>query len=191
MAVNFLHTCSIIIRCVLKISAEILELAGNAARDNKKSRVTPRHILLAVANDEELHKLLRHVTIASGGVLPQIHPELLARKKGGKFPNMITPASISGLLKKPDPPKAKAKQVTVVKSKAAIVEAKGGGGGKGPTKGKDAKGKQPLAKGGKGSKVKIWYQLSSQKCLSIVCDLWCMQLTPRRPWVKRCPSPVL
>lgn len=39
----------------LSIAAEILELAGNAARDNKKGRVTPRHILLAVANDEELH----------------------------------------------------------------------------------------------------------------------------------------
>jgi histone H2A len=25
------------------------------------------------------------VTIASGGVLPKIHPELLAKKKGGKF----------------------------------------------------------------------------------------------------------
>ncbi|POI30923.1 hypothetical protein CIB84_005326, partial [Bambusicola thoracicus] len=73
--------------------AEILELAGNAARDNKKGRVTPRHILLAVANDEELNQLLKGVTIASGGVLPNIHPELLAKKRGskGKLEAIITP----------------------------------------------------------------------------------------------------
>lgn len=32
-------------------------MAGNAARDNKKGRVTPRHILLAIANDEELNQV--------------------------------------------------------------------------------------------------------------------------------------
>ena len=49
------------------LCAEILELAGNAARDNKKSRIIPRHVQLAIRNDEELNKLLGGVTIAAGG----------------------------------------------------------------------------------------------------------------------------
>ena len=63
------------------LCAEILELAGNAARDNKKSRIIPRHIQLAVRNDEELNKLMGGITIASGGVLPNIHAVLLPKKK--------------------------------------------------------------------------------------------------------------
>ena len=60
--------------------APALELAGNAARDNKKSRIIPRHITLAVRNDEELNKFLSGVTVAAGGVLPNIHSVLLPKK---------------------------------------------------------------------------------------------------------------
>jgi histone H2A len=66
------------------LAAEILELAGNAARDLKRTRIIPRHLQLAVRNDEELNKLLSGITIAQGGVLPNIHGVLLPKKKPGK-----------------------------------------------------------------------------------------------------------
>ena len=72
------------------LTAEILELAGNAARDNKKTRIIPRHIQLAVRNDEELNKLFGGVTIAQGGVLPNIH-SVLVPKVSTKEPKVVTP----------------------------------------------------------------------------------------------------
>ena len=63
------------------LCAEILELAPATPCDNKKTRIVPRHIQLAVRNDEELNKLLGSVTIASGGVLPNIHATLLPRSR--------------------------------------------------------------------------------------------------------------
>lgn len=79
------------------LAAEVLELAGNAARDNKKNRIIPRHVLLAVRNDEELGKLLAGVTITHGGVLPNINPVLLPKKtdKAARVPKSPSKATKS------------------------------------------------------------------------------------------------
>ncbi|CAE8620680.1 unnamed protein product [Polarella glacialis] len=69
------------------VTAEILELAGNAAKEHKKARILPRHIQLAIRNDEELNKYMSNVTIQGGGVIPNIHSVLMPKKdqpsKGG------------------------------------------------------------------------------------------------------------
>jgi len=62
------------------LAAEVLELAGKAAADNKKKRILPQHILLAIRGDEELDRLLKHVTISEGGVIPHINEALMPKK---------------------------------------------------------------------------------------------------------------
>ena len=62
------------------LAAEVIELVGIAALYCRKKRITPRHFQLAIRKDEELHKLLAGVSIAQGGVLPNIHTILLPKK---------------------------------------------------------------------------------------------------------------
>ncbi|XP_061391542.1 histone H2A-like [Musca vetustissima] len=58
-------------------AADILELAGNAG---KKTRIIPRYLQLAIRNDEEFNKLLSGISIAQGGVMPNIQAVLLPKK---------------------------------------------------------------------------------------------------------------
>lgn len=75
------ETASVYFAAVLEyIFAEVLELAGNAAKDTKKVRITPRHLFFAVKGDEELNHLFKNASLAAG-VFPGIHAVLLPRRK--------------------------------------------------------------------------------------------------------------
>ncbi|GMI65366.1 histone H2A 7 [Hibiscus trionum] len=66
------------------IAAEVLELAGNVARDSMKKRINPRHVYIAVRNDKELGKVLKG-TIPGSGFLPSMYAVFSSKKASSSF----------------------------------------------------------------------------------------------------------
>jgi histone H2A len=128
------------------LCAEILELAGNAARDNKRTRIIPRHIQLAIRNDDELNRLLGEVTVASGGVLPNVHPFLVPRPKEKTAAGAAAGADGKTADDKPKKVKAPRTKKPAGEGKAkSTSKPKAAAGGKGKGKGKS---KPAAASGG-------------------------------------------
>ncbi|KAJ3833345.1 histone-fold-containing protein [Lentinula raphanica] len=75
-------TAPVYLAAVLEyLVAELLELSGNACLDHRRKHIKPRHILLAVRNDDEIDRLLQNCHITEGGVIPHIAPVLLLGKR--------------------------------------------------------------------------------------------------------------
>ena len=73
---------SVYLAAVLEyLTAEILELSGNAAKQMKKSRIVPRCIYLAIKEDPELDRLLGDAIITNGGAKMHIDPFLVKARR--------------------------------------------------------------------------------------------------------------
>ena len=74
-------TAGVYLAAVLEyIISEVLSLACAEATKDKRVRIKPRHILLGIRNDADITELLHtklQIVIPEGGVVPNIHPNLL------------------------------------------------------------------------------------------------------------------
>lgn len=63
------------------VVSEILQGAGEIARNSKRARLNPRALQLCIQNDADLASLLKGRNIREGGVLPYIDERLLPKKR--------------------------------------------------------------------------------------------------------------
>ena len=82
--VNVSKTASVALACACEyLISEILNLAGNGARDEKKVIIKIRHIYVAIFHDEELKKIMEacKIEFVGAGVIPHIRQEFLSNGK--------------------------------------------------------------------------------------------------------------
>lgn len=73
---------SVYLAAVLEyLTATILDLAGNAAKNTKNNAITPQHLQMVIRKDDELNKLLSGVIIAQSGVLANRTSDAVEREE--------------------------------------------------------------------------------------------------------------
>jgi histone H2A len=89
-------TAAVYLAAVLEyLTAEVMEVGGYRAQDSRRDKITPRHIQLAILNDPELSQLQAGITVSGGGVQPNMHPELLPKKKPQPTPEETAHAPVA------------------------------------------------------------------------------------------------
>jgi hypothetical protein len=82
------------------LAVELLEITGEYTKGSRTVRITPRHIVMGIRQDEELDLLMSRVTIPGGGVPPHIESVLLPKSSGSNSKkNEAGPSNAAKVLK--------------------------------------------------------------------------------------------
>lgn len=60
------------------MTSELLEISGYKAKYDQKHRISPRHIQIAIYDDEEFHTIVQGKKASASGVIPYIHSKLIS-----------------------------------------------------------------------------------------------------------------
>ncbi|TGZ70640.1 hypothetical protein CRM22_003081 [Opisthorchis felineus] len=81
-------TASVYLTAVMEyLTREVTELAGDLTIKAKRKLLTPRNIMLAIANDEELQKGFSSIVLPFSGVVPRFNKAMLAGKPSTSRPS--------------------------------------------------------------------------------------------------------
>ena len=67
------------------VCSELMELAGDFAKEDKRQRITPKHLQQAIRSDDELNSFFINTTIKDGGVKPHVNVFFLKKKEAAKL----------------------------------------------------------------------------------------------------------